>query len=164
VGVAANISASSEADAAVTAGAESIGLVRTEFLFLGRDTHPTEDEQAEAYGTILRAMKGLPVILRTVDIGGDKEVPYLGLPAEANPFLGVRGLRLSLQRPDLFRTQLRAIFRAAHLGRVRLMFPMVTTPGELAKARAITEEVRREVGAQPVEVGIMIEVPAAVVL
>jgi multiphosphoryl transfer protein len=143
---------------------EGIGLVRTEFLFLERDTPPSEDEQVVAYETILRAMNGLPVILRTLDIGGDKEVAYLSMPAEKNPFLGVRGLRLCLQRQDLFRTQLRAIFRASRLGPVRLMFPMVTLPSELIQAKAIAEEVRREVGAEPVEVGIMIEVPAAVVL
>jgi phosphocarrier protein FPr len=162
--VAANIAAPSEAEAAVKGGAEGIGLMRTEFLFLQRDTPPGEDEQVMAYETILRAMNGLPVILRTLDIGGDKEAPYLSMPAEQNPFLGVRGLRLCLQRQDLFRTQLRAIFRASRLGPVRLMFPMVTTPDELAQARAISEEVRRDVGAEPVEIGIMIEVPAAVVM
>jgi phosphocarrier protein FPr len=164
VEVVANIARPAEAEAAVNGGAEGIGLVRTEFLFLERDTPPSEDEQVVAYETILRAMNGLPVILRTLDIGGDKEVPYLSMPAEENPFLGVRGLRLCLQRQDLFRTQLRAIFRASRLGSVRLMFPMVTMPSELIQAKAIAEEVRREVGAEPVEVGIMIEVPAAVVL
>jgi phosphocarrier protein FPr len=164
VEVAANISAPEEALAAVEGGAEGVGLMRTEFLFLHRDAPPGEDEQVAVYETILRAMNGLPVILRTLDIGGDKEVPYLDMPAEENPFLGVRGLRLCLQRQDLFRTQLRAIFRASHAGRARLMFPMVTSPGELVQAKAITEEVRREVGAKPVEIGIMIEVPAAVVL
>jgi len=164
VEVVANIARPSEAQAAVNGGAEGIGLMRTEFLFLERDTPPGEEEQVVAYETILRAMNGLPVILRTLDIGGDKKVPYLSMPAEENPFLGVRGLRLCLQRQDLFRTQLRAIFRASRLGPVRLMFPMVTMPSELVQAKAIAEEVRREVGAEPVEVGIMIEVPAAVVL
>ncbi|MDY7226648.1 phosphoenolpyruvate--protein phosphotransferase [Hyalangium rubrum] len=164
VEVAANISSPKEAAAAVNGGAEGVGLMRTEFLFLQRDTPPSEEEQLEVYEAILRAMNGLPVILRTLDIGGDKEVPYLSMPAEENPFLGVRGLRLCLQRPDLFRTQLRAIFRASRLGAVRLMFPMVTTPSELTQAKAIAEEVRRDVGAKPVEVGIMIEVPAAVVM
>jgi phosphoenolpyruvate-protein phosphotransferase len=164
VEVVANIGAPTEAEAAVNGGAEGIGLVRTEFLFLHRDTPPDEEEQVVAYETILRAMNGLPVILRTLDIGGDKDVSYLSMPAEANPFLGVRGLRLCLQRPELFRTQLRAIFRASRLGKVRLMFPMVTMPSELTQAKAIAEEIRREVGAQPVEVGIMIEVPAAVIL
>lgn len=164
VEVVANIAKPSEAETAINGGAEGIGLMRTEFLFLERDTPPSEEEQVAAYETILRAMNGLPVILRTLDIGGDKEVPYLSMPAEENPFLGVRGLRLCLQRQDLFRTQLRAIFRASRLGPVRLMFPMVTMPSELVQAKAIAEEVRREVGAKPQEVGIMIEVPAAVVL
>ncbi len=164
VEVAANISAPEEAMAAVEGGAEGVGLMRTEFLFLHREAPPSEDEQLAVYEAILRAMNGLPVILRTLDIGGDKEVPYLDMPAEENPFLGVRGLRLCLQRQDLFRTQLRAIFRASRHGRARLMFPMVTSPGELVQAKAIAEEVRREVGAAPVEIGIMIEVPAAVVM
>jgi phosphocarrier protein FPr len=164
VEVVANIARPSEAQAAVNGGAEGVGLMRTEFLFLERDTPPSEDEQVEAYETILRALNGLPVILRTLDIGGDKAVPYLSMPAEANPFLGVRGLRLCLQREDLFRTQLRAIFRASRVGPVRLMFPMVTLPSELVRAKAIAEEVRRGVGAEPVEVGIMMEVPAAVVM
>ncbi|WP_142847921.1 phosphoenolpyruvate--protein phosphotransferase [Telmatospirillum sp. J64-1] len=164
VEVAANISAPSEAETAVNGGAEGIGLMRTEFLFLQRDAPPSEDEQVAAYETILKAMNGLPVILRTLDIGGDKDVSYLSLPAEDNPFLGVRGLRLCLQRQDLFRTQLRAIYRASRTGPVRLMFPMVTMPGELAQAKAIAEEIRQEIGADPVPIGIMIEVPAAVVM
>ncbi|MBF5043907.1 phosphoenolpyruvate--protein phosphotransferase [Aggregicoccus sp. 17bor-14] len=164
VEVGANISAPGQAQAAVDAGAEGIGLMRTEFLFLERDTPPGEQEQLAAYEAILSAFNGLPVILRTMDIGGDKAVPYLDLPAEANPFLGVRGLRLSLQRPDLLRTQLRAILRASRRGLARVMFPMVTSLDELLQARAILEEVRREVGAPPLEVGIMIEVPAAVVM
>ncbi|MBY0430854.1 MAG: phosphoenolpyruvate--protein phosphotransferase, partial [Rhodospirillales bacterium] len=162
--VAANISAPSEAMAAVDGGAEGIGLMRTEFLFLHREAPPGEDEQVAAYETILRAMNGLPVILRTLDIGGDKDVPYLAMPAEGNPFLGVRGIRLCLRRPDLFRTQLRAIFRASRLGPVRLMFPMITTSDELDQAKAIAEEERLRVGAGSLPTGIMIEVPAAVVM
>ncbi|CAM4025238.1 phosphoenolpyruvate--protein phosphotransferase [Corallococcus sp. ZKHCc1 1396] len=164
VEVAANISEASEAQKAVDAGGEGVGLMRTEFLFLKRDDPPDEEEQLHAYRTMVRALNGLPLILRTLDIGGDKRVPYLSLPAEENPFLGVRGIRLCFEREDLFRTQLRAILRASKEGPVRIMYPMVAMPEELTKARAITESVRREVGADPVEVGIMIEVPSAVMM
>ncbi|WP_448190457.1 phosphoenolpyruvate--protein phosphotransferase [Azospirillum sp. sgz301742] len=164
VEVAANISDPKEAATAVEAGAEGIGLMRTEFLFLQREFPPNEDEQFEAYRTMVRAMNGLPIILRTLDIGGDKNVPYLHLPAEGNPFLGVRGIRLCFEREDLFRTQLRAMLRASAEGPVRIMYPMIAAPAELTKAKAITEEVRREVGVDPVEIGIMIEVPSAVMM
>ncbi len=106
----------------------------------------------------------MPLIIRTLDIGGDKNLPYLDLPAEDNSFLGVRGIRLCLARPELFRPQLRAIYRASQLGPVRVMFPMISTLEDLTDAKAIAEEVRREVGADPVETGIMIEVPSAVVM
>ncbi|RKG92445.1 phosphoenolpyruvate--protein phosphotransferase [Corallococcus terminator] len=164
VEVAANISEAAEAQKAVDAGGEGVGLMRTEFLFLKRDNPPDEEEQFHAYRTMVRALNGLPLILRTLDIGGDKHVPYLSLPAEENPFLGVRGIRLCFEREDLFRTQLRAILRASKEGPVRIMYPMVAMPEELTKARAITESVRLEVGADPVEVGIMIEVPSAVMM
>ncbi|MBN8229841.1 phosphoenolpyruvate--protein phosphotransferase [Corallococcus macrosporus] len=164
VEVAANISEAADARKAVDAGGEGVGLMRTEFLFLKRDEPPSEEEQFHAYRTMVRALNGLPLILRTLDIGGDKHVPYLSLPAEENPFLGVRGIRLCFEREDLFRTQLRAILRASKEGPVRIMYPMVAMPEELAKARAITESVRREVGADPVETGIMIEVPSAVMM
>ena len=111
-----------------------------------------------------KALNGLPLIIRTLDIGGDKEVPYLSLPAEQNPFLGVRGIRLCLARLDLFKPQLRAIYRAAETGPVKIMFPMIATLEELITARAIAEEVRRELHARPVEIGIMIEVPSAVLM
>ncbi|MBP2315050.1 phosphoenolpyruvate--protein phosphotransferase [Azospirillum soli] len=164
VEVAANISDPAEAAGAVEAGGEGVGLMRTEFLFLQRDFPPDEEEQFEAYRSMVRAMNGLPIILRTLDIGGDKNVPYLRMPAEANPFLGVRGVRLCFEREDLFRTQLRAMLRASAEGPVRIMYPMIAAPAELAKAKAITEEVRREVGVEPVELGIMIEVPSAVMM
>jgi phosphoenolpyruvate-protein phosphotransferase len=164
VEVAANIGSAKDAQKAVDAGGEGVGLMRTEFLFLQREDPPGEDEQYEAYSAMVQALNGLPIILRTLDIGGDKQVPYLSLPAEANPFLGVRGIRLCFEREDLFRTQLRAILRASMEGPVRIMFPMVATLAELRKAKAITEDVRREVGAGPVETGIMIEVPSAVML
>jgi phosphocarrier protein FPr len=164
VEVAANIGKPKEAEAAVNAGGEGVGLMRTEFLFLERNDAPSEEEQFEAYRTMVRAMNGLPIILRTLDIGGDKHVPYLSLPEEANPFLGVRGIRLCFEREDLFRTQLRAILRASKEGPVRIMYPMVATPAEVVRAKAMTEDVRREVGAGPVETGIMIEVPSAVMM
>jgi phosphoenolpyruvate-protein phosphotransferase len=164
VEVVANISDPAEAALAVNAGGEGVGLLRTEFLFLQRDCAPSEDEQAEAYTTMVTALNGLPLIIRTLDIGGDKEVPYMSMPAEENPFLGERGIRLCLARPELFRTQLRAIFRAAVAGPVRIMYPMISTFEELAKAKALTEEVRKHMGAEAVEIGIMIEVPSAVIM
>ena len=168
--VVANIGGAAEAEQAVNAGAEGIGLLRSEFLFLQREQPPSEDEQFEAYSAMTRALNGLPLIIRTLDIGGDKEVPYLSMPAEANPFLGVRGIRLCLARPDLFRTQLRAIYRAAasatknNVCPVKIMFPMVATVEELLAARAIAEGVRLELDAARVEIGIMIEVPSAVLM
>ena len=164
VEVVANISDPAEAALAVNAGGEGVGLLRTEFLFLQRDRAPSEDEQAEAYTTMVKALNGLPLIIRTLDIGGDKEVPYMSMPAEQNPFLGERGIRLCLARPELFRTQLRAIFRAAAAGPVRIMYPMISTFEELAKAKALTEDVRKGMSAEPVEIGIMIEVPSAVIM
>ncbi len=164
VEVAANISEAAEALRAVEAGGEGVGLMRTEFLFLQRDEPPGEEEQVGAYTTMVRALNGLPIILRTLDIGGDKNVPYLSLPAESNPFLGVRGIRLCFEREDLFRTQLRAMLRASVHGPVRIMYPMIATLEELVRAKAITEEVRQSLGVPPVETGIMIEVPSAVML
>jgi phosphocarrier protein FPr len=163
VEVVANIGSASEAEQAVNAGAEGVGLLRTEFLFLNRSEPPSEEEQFEAYTQMTKALNGLPLIIRTLDIGGDKAVPYLNLPKEENPFLGVRGIRLCLQRPDLFRPQLGAIYRASKTGPIKIMFPMMSTLEDL-KAKAIAEEVRLEVGADPVEIGMMIEVPSAVVM
>lgn len=164
VEVVANIGTAAEAEQAVNAGAEGVGLLRTEFLFLNRSEPPAEDEQFDAYSQMTRSLNGLPLIIRTLDIGGDKEVPYLNLPREDNPFLGVRGIRLCLQRPDLFKPQLRAIFRAAQTGPVKIMFPMIATLDDLKRVTAIAEEVRHEVGADPVEIGMMIEVPSAVMM
>ncbi|NJP04214.1 MAG: phosphoenolpyruvate--protein phosphotransferase [Chloroflexaceae bacterium] len=162
VEVVANITRVAEAQQAVEAGAEGIGLMRTEFLYLERATPPTEDEQYTVYAKMIQALNGLPLIIRTLDIGGDKAVPYLDLPAEDNPFLGVRGIRLCLRRPDLFRSQLRAIYRAAQTGPVKIMFPMIATLEEFREAKAIAEEVRLEIGASVVEIGIMVEVPSTV--
>ncbi|HEX8271757.1 MAG TPA: phosphoenolpyruvate--protein phosphotransferase [Longimicrobiaceae bacterium] len=164
VEVAANIGTAAEAAAAVEAGAEGVGLMRTEFLFLGRDAAPTEDEQFAAYSEMTRALGGLPLIVRTLDIGGDKVLPYLAQPHEENPFLGVRGIRLCLRRPELFVPQLRAVYRAAATGPVRIMFPMVATLEDLRAGREMAEAVRAELGAAPVEIGIMIEVPSAVLI
>jgi phosphoenolpyruvate-protein phosphotransferase len=164
VEVVANIGAAAEARQAVDAGGEGVGLLRSEFLFLDRESAPTEDEQYAAYSEMARSLAGLPLIVRTLDIGGDKAVPYLDLPKEENPFLGVRGVRLCLARPDLFRTQLRAVYRAAAHGPIKLMFPMIATLADLRDAKVIAEQVRAELGAAPLEIGIMVEVPSAVVM
>lgn len=153
-------------------GAEGIGLLRTEFLYMGRQAPPDEEEQVATYRAYIQAMEGRPVIFRTVDIGGDKAIPYLKLPAEANPFLGLRGLRFSLSQPELFRTQLRAILRAGAgtQGVVKIMFPMVASVEEVRQAKAHWAQVQRELAqegrevAQGVEVGIMVEIPAAALL
>jgi len=164
VEVVANIGAPKEAEQAVNAGAEGIGLLRTEFLFLNRSQPPSEEEQFAAYQQMTQALNGLPLIVRTLDIGGDKAIPYLNLSAEENPFLGVRGIRLCFQRPDLFRTQLRAIFRASQTGPIKIMFPMIAALEEFFQARQIAESVRLEIGAEPVDYGMMIEVPSAVLM
>ncbi|TGG91305.1 phosphoenolpyruvate--protein phosphotransferase [Natronospirillum operosum] len=159
-----NIGSAAEAQAVVDHGGEGVGLLRTEFLFLGRDSAPDEDEQYAEYRAMIEALNGFPLIIRTLDIGGDKQVPYLNLQAEDNPFLGVRGIRLCLREEALFRTQLRAIYRASRHGPVKIMFPMVGLLEELRQARALAESARIEVGADPVDLGIMIEVPSAVAL
>jgi phosphocarrier protein FPr len=164
VEVVANINRASEAPKAIDAGAEGVGLMRTEFLFLARESIPTEDEQFEAYRDMAKAMGDRPVVIRTLDIGGDKEVPYLNLPKEDNAFLGVRGIRLCLVRPDLFLPQLRALYRAASYGRIHIMFPMISTLEDVERARAVAEQVREELNAPPVPLGIMVEVPSAAIL
>jgi phosphoenolpyruvate-protein phosphotransferase len=164
VEVVANIGRVQEAEQAVNAGGEGVGLLRTEFLFLERESPPAEDEQFEAYRTMVQSLGGLPLIVRTLDIGGDKKVPYLNLPAEENPFLGVRGIRLCLARPDLFRPQLRAIYRAAAYGPVKIMFPMIATLEDLEAAKIVAAEVRWELGADALDIGIMVEVPSTVMM
>jgi phosphoenolpyruvate-protein phosphotransferase len=164
VEVDANAGLAREAAQAVEAGGEGIGLLRSEFLFLDRDTAPSEEEQYAAYREAAEALGGLPLIVRTLDAGGDKAVPYLPMPAEENPFLGLRGIRLLLAHPQLFRTQLRAIFRASAHGSIKIMYPMIASVSELREALAITEKVRQELGAERLETGIMIEVPSAVVM
>ncbi|HEV2655184.1 MAG TPA: phosphoenolpyruvate--protein phosphotransferase, partial [Ktedonobacteraceae bacterium] len=164
VEVAANINRAAEAAKAIDAGAEGVGLMRTEVLFLGRDSVPSEDEQFEAYRDMAQALDGRPLIIRTLDIGGDKEVPYLKLPKEDNAFLGVRGIRLCLVRPDLFLPQLRAIYRAAAYGKIHIMFPMISTLEDVERARALTEQVREELNAPAIPLGVMVEVPSAAIL
>ncbi|MCS6845272.1 MAG: phosphoenolpyruvate--protein phosphotransferase [Caldilineales bacterium] len=162
--VVANIGGVAEAERAVQAGAEGVGLLRTEFLFLDRSDPPDEEEQFRVYRDIVQAMQGRPVIVRTLDIGGDKPLPYIRVPAEANPFLGERGIRLCLARPDLLRQQVRAILRASTYGPLRIMFPMVADWNEWQRARQMVLETARELGVPPVPLGIMVEVPAAALL
>ncbi len=162
VEIAANVNQPAQAVEAVTLGAEGVGLMRTEFLFLERDHAPDEAEQYDVYAAMLDALGGRPLIVRTLDIGGDKQVPHLDLPKEENPFLGVRGARLLLRRPDLMEPQLRALYRAAGSGRpLSIMFPMITSLDEVIALRAACERIRTELGAPAVPLGIMVEVPSA---
>jgi phosphotransferase system enzyme I (PtsI) len=168
--VVANIGNVEGAQAALEAGAEGVGLLRTEFLYLERDHLPDEEEQYEAYQAIVDVFGEQPVILRTLDIGGDKELPYLDLPEEMNPFLGVRAIRLCLERPELLKPQLRAALRAGAGANLKVMFPMVSGVSEVRAARRILEACRDELKdegrevAERMEVGIMVEVPAAVMM
>lgn len=164
VGVFANVANATQAADAVDAGAEGVGLMRTEFLFLERESAPSEDEQYAVYRDTIAALGGRSLIIRALDIGGDKKVSYLDLSHEENPFLGVRGARLLLSRPDLLRTQLRALYRAAEHGPVSIMFPMVTDLSEVAALRAECEQVRAALKAPVVPLGIMVEVPAVAVM
>jgi phosphocarrier protein FPr len=158
----ANLATGSDAAAAVALGAEGVGLLRTEFLFLGRAELPGEEEQAETLREIARALDGRPLIVRTLDAGADKPLPALPMPAEDNPFLGVRGIRLALARPEVLSTQLRAILRVAAEHPVKTMLPMVATLGEITAARELLDRARAATGIDaPMELGIMVEVPAA---
>jgi phosphoenolpyruvate-protein phosphotransferase len=165
--VAANLGSASEAEEALSWGAEGVGLFRTEFLFMEREQLPSEDEQYEAYAEVARVFKEKPVIVRTLDVGGDKDLPGIDQPEEENPFLGWRGIRMSLDTPALFKPQLRAILRAAALGNLKVMFPMVADVEELRAAKEVLSECEDELrGAQtgPLEVGVMVETPAAAIL
>ncbi len=150
--------------------AEGIGLFRSEFLYLGRNTYPTEEEQFEAYKKTAQTMAGKKVIIRTLDIGADKKVDYFNLAPEENPAMGMRAIRICLTRPELFRTQLRALCRASAFGTIAVMFPMIISTGEVRRAKAILQDVQRELDEQGMkydphmEVGIMIETPAAAVM
>ena len=164
VEIAANVANAKQAAAAVEAGAEGIGLMRTEFLFLERNSAPDEEEQYQVYREMIEVMAGRRLIIRTLDIGGDKQVPYLDLPREENPFLGVRGARLLLQRQDLLYAQLRALYRAAQHGPLWIMFPMVTHVGEIEALRGHCELAREQVKGPEVKLGIMVEIPAVAVM
>jgi phosphotransferase system enzyme I (PtsI) len=167
----ANIGNPQDALVAVNNGAEGIGLYRTEFLYMGRDELPSEEEQFEAYKAVTVMFgKEHPVVIRSLDIGGDKALPYLDMPKEMNPFLGYRAIRLCLDRRDIFRTQLRAILRASAFGNIKLMYPMIATLEELRAANKVLEAVKQELLAETIpfnkdmEVGIMVEIPAVAVM
>jgi phosphocarrier protein FPr len=162
--VAGNIGGLADAEQVPGLGGDGVGLLRSEFLFLDRADAPGEDEQADTYAAIARALGGRPLIIRTLDVGGDKPLPYLPMPAEQNPFLGERAIRLMLNRPELLRTQVRAILRAAAAGPVRIMVPMIATLAEWRAVKAVIEEERARLGAPSVPAGIMVEVPAAALL
>lgn len=169
VEVVANIGQVLEAGDAVHQGAEGVGLLRTEFLFLDRTEAPSEDEQLQNYNAIAEAMGERPLVVRTLDIGGDKPCKYIHVEPEDNPFLGLRGLRLSLTLPDLFKTQLRALLRAAYGHNLKIMFPMVSTVQEILQAREVLRQAKTELDQEGldngfVEVGIMVEIPAAAVI
>jgi phosphoenolpyruvate-protein phosphotransferase len=161
----ANIGDTDEAAAVVQVGGEGVGLLRSEFLFMRRDSAPDEDEQARSYSSIASALgPDRLLVIRTLDVGGDKPLSYLPIAAEANPFLGERGIRLTLNRPELFRAQIRAILRATASGKVAMMFPMVATMDEWHRARELVEHERSSLGAPSIPIGIMVETPAAAVM
>lgn len=168
--LAANIGTPNDLSGVIENGAQGIGLYRTEFLYMGRDQMPTEEEQFEAYKEVLEAMDGKRVVVRTLDIGGDKELSYLNLPEEMNPFLGYRAIRLCLAQQDIFRPQLRALLRASVYGKLNIMFPMVATINEFREAKAILLEEKENLKneghdiSDDIELGIMVEIPATAAL
>ncbi|MDN5809612.1 MAG: phosphoenolpyruvate--protein phosphotransferase, partial [Staphylococcus equorum] len=168
--LAANIGTPNDLKGVIENGAEGIGLYRTEFLYMGRDEMPTEDEQFEAYKKVLETMEDKRVVVRTLDIGGDKELPYLNLPEEMNPFLGYRAIRLCLDQPDIFRPQLRALLRASVYGKLNIMFPMVATINEFRDAKALLLEEKENLKQEgtevsdDIELGIMVEIPSTAAL
>ncbi|WP_419392526.1 phosphoenolpyruvate--protein phosphotransferase [Cytobacillus praedii] len=170
VELAANIGTPDDLEGVINNGGEGIGLYRTEFLYMGRSQLPTEEEQFESYKTVLEGMSGKPVIVRTLDIGGDKKLPYLSLPEELNPFLGFRAIRLCLEQQDMFRTQLRALLRASSYGNLKIMFPMIATLDEFRQAKSILEDEKQKLVSkgekvgEKIEVGIMVEIPSTAVL
>ncbi|MED3873991.1 phosphoenolpyruvate--protein phosphotransferase [Lysinibacillus capsici] len=170
VELAANIGSPNDLNGVLRHGAEGIGLYRTEFLYMGRENLPSEEEQFTAYKTVLEGMKGKPVVIRTLDIGGDKHLPYLPLQEEMNPFLGHRAIRLCLDQQELFRTQLRALLRASVYGNLKIMFPMIATIQEFRAAKAILLEEKEKLIAggiavgSSIEVGMMVEIPSTAVM
>lgn len=170
VELAANIGTPDDLKGVIENGAEGIGLYRTEFLYMGRNEMPTEDEQFEAYKKVLETMEDKRVVVRTLDIGGDKELPYLNLPEEMNPFLGYRAIRLCLDQPDIFRPQIRALLRASTYGKLNIMFPMVATIKEFRDAKALLLEEKENLTNEGIEVsddielGIMVEIPSTAAL
>ncbi|WP_404331320.1 phosphoenolpyruvate--protein phosphotransferase [Mesobacillus maritimus] len=170
VELAANIGTPKDLKGVVENGGEAVGLYRTEFLYMDRDQLPTEEEQFTAYKAVLEGMEGKPVVVRTLDIGGDKELPYLNLPKEMNPFLGFRAIRLCLEEQEIFRTQLRALLRASVYGNLKVMFPMIATLSEFREAKAILEEEKQKLDsegikvAEKIELGIMVEIPSTAII
>ncbi|HBF2765660.1 TPA: phosphoenolpyruvate--protein phosphotransferase [Clostridioides difficile] len=170
VELAGNIGTPNDIEGLIKNDAEGVGLYRTEFLYMDRDSFPTEEIQYEAYKAVLEGMDGKPIVIRTLDIGGDKELSYLSMEPEMNPFLGYRAIRLCLDRKDIFKTQLRALYRASVHGRLRIMFPMISSLEELLQAKEVVKEVLAELDsegvayAKDVEIGMMIEVPSAAII
>ncbi|MEK4278647.1 phosphoenolpyruvate--protein phosphotransferase [Cytobacillus sp. FSL R5-0377] len=170
VELAANIGTPKDLKGVVENGGEGVGLYRTEFLYMGRDQLPTEEEQFDSYKAVLEGMSGKPVVVRTLDIGGDKELPYLNLPKEMNPFLGFRAIRLCLEEQGMFRTQLRALLRASTYGNLKIMFPMIATLDEFRQGKAILEEEKQKLisegvqVADNIEIGIMVKIPSTAVM
>ncbi|AMV61290.1 Phosphoenolpyruvate-protein phosphotransferase of PTS system [Pediococcus damnosus] len=168
--LAANIGTPDDIKGVVDNGAEAVGLFRSEFLYMDASELPSEDDQFKAYKAVVEGMKGKQVVVRTMDIGGDKQLPYLPLPKEMNPFLGYRAIRISLDRTDLFRTQLRALLRASAYGKLAIMFPMIATVAEFKKAKAIFEDEKQKMVkagtkiGENIQVGMMMEIPAAAVI
>ena len=171
VELAGNIGSPNDVEGLIKNDAEGVGLYRTEFLYMDKeDSFPTEEEQYEAYKAVLEGMNNKPIVIRTLDIGGDKELPYFEMEAEMNPFLGYRAIRLCLDRKDIFKTQLRALYRASVHGKLRIMFPMISSLEELLDAKEVIKEVLKELDAEniaysnDVEIGMMIEIPSAAVI
>ncbi|MDR7078434.1 phosphotransferase system enzyme I (PtsI) [Neobacillus niacini] len=170
VELAANIGNPEDLKGVLENGGEGVGLYRTEFLYMGRTQLPTEEEQFAAFKAVLEGMEGKPVVIRTLDIGGDKELPYLDLPKEMNPFLGFRAIRLCLEMQDMFRVQLRALLRASIYGNLKIMFPMIATLDEFRSAKALLEQEKQKLlseGQQvagKIELGIMVEIPSTAIL
>ncbi|ACT02434.1 phosphoenolpyruvate--protein phosphotransferase [Paenibacillus sp. JDR-2] len=170
LGLAANISSLKELEVALSSGAHGVGLFRTEFLYMDRNRFPKEEEQFEVYKSVAEKLAGEPLIIRTLDIGGDKQLDYFNIPEEDNPFLGYRAIRISLDRKDLFKTQLRAILRASSYGQVKVMYPLISSVEEVRAANQVLLEAKQELEREGIaydpgiQVGIMVEVPAAVML